>query len=104
MYTPEQLRDINVIRKITSGTHKELSKFLHDHKCPIPIFGYPLMSFDPIGGTREIDMENNTLIYDKEKHSFWIVLGDAVFKSAHFGNPLMIKNILESHETMEANY
>ena len=53
-YSLEELRDINIIRKITKGSYKELGDLIDERKGTIPIFGYPLMSYSPNRSLNEL--------------------------------------------------
>ena len=99
-YTHEELKDPNILKDITRGIHQELTVFLNDRKNSIPIFGYPLLSFDQLNEERNQKLLNDKVLYDQQKHSLWQVLGKSICQSANFGNQLLIKDLLESHDLM----
>ena len=46
MFDLKDLRDINMIRKVTKDSFKDLGDLLNNRK-KIPVFGYPLLCYSP---------------------------------------------------------
>ena len=72
------LKDINMIRKITKDSYKDLGDLLNSRK-QVPVFGYPLICYSPnqsLNNHRFITQAEIAEAKKLEDKSLWTYLSD----------------------------
>ena len=74
--------------------------YVDDRMGKVPIFGYPIMCYSPNKSLNDIAMQKKNVQYDEKKHSKWQRLGKDIFDSTKVGHQLLIRDLLDSHDTL----
>jgi len=62
------------------------------------------MCYSPNEANQESVFKQDSIKYDKNLHSQWTKIGRSVFQSTKTGHQLLIRDLLDSHDTLNENY